>query len=403
MFPNNSEAMVKCPFYHADNLERLRVICKRERMRKDQSSNFHLAWQIPFPALLQFAGFPRLRNQQCWAHKGGTGASLSFLEHRDKDGRWIFDCNNPACGITGDQSEFWHQVVERARLQAAGWCLPQACADLLARVESGEIDVRITEFEGASAKAHGHGRPEGDFTSGDGYWEKLGYLIEQKREIERRIKLPKPIGISLDEVILGLFPENRPLMLTNQKRKFHPIRLRDVWLDKIGIAKQCSHISQYTLPSNLGDILGAHHDGNFNTQVSEIKSGIGVLERGTVLASGAGADIGKLVLLSATTEVHSYGVLLDPLIDTAAVLSDGSVTGSIAKSGTFKDSALLIPTGVDAGLVSVALRGRGSFVEGPIRVSWKPRNPRQHRRQVQQPNLRLQRMKRLVVRMPCQG
>ena len=44
---------------------------------------------------------------------------------------------------------------------------------------------------------------------------------------------------------------------------------------------------------NLGDILGAHHDGNFNTQVSEIKSGIGVLERGTVLASGAGADIGK--------------------------------------------------------------------------------------------------------------
>ena len=57
MFPNNSEAMVKCPFYHADNLERLRVICKRERMWKDQRSNFHLAWQIPFPALLNSRDF----------------------------------------------------------------------------------------------------------------------------------------------------------------------------------------------------------------------------------------------------------------------------------------------------------------------------------------------------------
>ena len=92
----------------------------------------------------------------------------------------------------------------------------------------------------------------------------------------------------------------------------------------------------YTLPSNLGDILGAHHDGNLQTQVSEIKSGIGVLKRGTILATGSGADIGKLVLLSATTEFNAYGVLLDPLIDTAATYSDGSVTGSIAKAGTLK-------------------------------------------------------------------
>lgn len=124
----------------------------------------------------------------------------------------------------------------------------------------------------------------------------------------------------------------------------------------------------YTLPTNLGDILGAHHDGNFNTQVSEIKAGIGVLTRGTILASGTGADIGKLVKLSATTEANAYGILLDPAIDTAAVYSDGSVTGSIAKSGTFKGSALIVPAGVDAGLIAVALRGRGIFIEGPITV-----------------------------------
>ena len=70
----------------------------------------------------------------------------------------------------------------------------------------------------------------------------------------------------------------------------------------------------------------------------EIKPGIGVLKRGTILASGTGADIGKLVLLSATMEAQAYGVPLDPSIDTSAAFSDGSVTGSIAKAGSFKGS-----------------------------------------------------------------
>ena len=127
-------------------------------------------------------------------------------------------------------------------------------------------------------------------------------------------------------------------------------------------------MTTYTLPTNLGDILGAHHDGNLQTQVSEIKSSIGVLTRGTILATGTAGDIGKLVKLTAGTEAQSYGILLDPAIDTTAAYSDGSVTGSVAKAGSFKGSALIVPTGIDAGLVSVALRGRGIFVEGAITV-----------------------------------
>ena len=100
--------------------------------------------------------------------------------------------------------------------------------------------------------------------------------------------------------------------------------------------------------------------------MSELKAGIGVIKRGTVLASGTAGDIGKLVLLTAGTEASSYGVLLDPSIDTAAAFGDGTVSGSIAKSGTFRGAALFVPAGVDAGLVSVALRGRGIFVEGTI-------------------------------------
>jgi hypothetical protein len=127
-------------------------------------------------------------------------------------------------------------------------------------------------------------------------------------------------------------------------------------------------MTTYTLPQNLGDLVGAHHDGNFQTQVSEIKAGIGVLTRGTILATGTAGDIGKLVKLTAGTEAQAYGVLLDPAIDTAAAFGDGSVTGSIAKAGSFRGPALIVPAGVDAGLISVALRGRGIFVEGPITV-----------------------------------
>ena len=97
--------------------------------------------------------------------------------------------------------------------------------------------------------------------------------------------------------------------------------------------------------------MGAYDEAHWQIQVCEIKAGIGVL-----------------VPLSAGTEAQAYGVLLDPSIDTAAPYSDGSVTGSVAKAGNFRGPTLIVPAGVDAGLNSVALRGRGIFVEGPITV-----------------------------------
>ena len=122
------------------------------------------------------------------------------------------------------------------------------------------------------------------------------------------------------------------------------------------------------LPTGLSNLMGVYDTGHWQTAVMEIKSGIGTLLRGTVLASGSGADIGKLVKLSASTEAAAYGVLLDEAVDTGVAYSDGSVTGSVARAGSFRGDALLVPTGVDAGLIAVALRGRGIFVEGPITV-----------------------------------
>ena len=93
-----------------------------------------------------------------------------------------------------------------------------------------------------------------------------------------------------------------------------------------------------------------------------------MLARGTVLASGAGADAGKLVKLTAGTETAAYGILLDPSIDTSAAFSDGSVTGSIARAGSFKGAALVVPTGINAATLTTRLRELGIFLEGPITV-----------------------------------
>jgi hypothetical protein len=128
------------------------------------------------------------------------------------------------------------------------------------------------------------------------------------------------------------------------------------------------NLTTLDVPTGLSNLLGAYDTGHWQTQVCEIKAGIGALARGTILATGSGADVGKLVKLSATTEVNAYGVLLDELIDTTVTYSDGSVTGSVAKAGSSRGPALIVPTGVDAGLIAVALRGRGIFVEGPITV-----------------------------------
>ena len=87
-----------------------------------------------------------------------------------------------------------------------------------------------------------------------------------------------------------------------------------------------------------------------------------------MLATGSGGDVGKLVLLTAGTEAQSYGILLDRASTLPFPFRMARFTGSIAKAGSFRGPALIVPTGIDAGLVAVALRGRGIFVEGPITV-----------------------------------
>jgi len=210
-------------FYHP-NRAHLQQICAR-KFSADQSRDFGLVRRlVSFPALLAFAGFPLLRNQQCFNHKGDTGTSLSFFRHKD-DNRWMFCCNNPQCGIGGDVIDFWYRLVVHIRLPSKDWSLPRAAGDLLARVESGEIDASINEFEGASSRTRGH-------AGGDQYFSRLFALC--KKSMNRQFTggseaLPTLVRMSVKEAILGLFPEDGFLMVT-PKREWHDIKRRDEWL-----------------------------------------------------------------------------------------------------------------------------------------------------------------------------
>jgi hypothetical protein len=173
------------------------------------------------PALLAFAGMPLQSKQQCFAHKGSTGSSLSIYRHRST-GRWMFCCNAKGeCGIEGDVVELWYRLVLQSGLAPVSWTRSRAANDLLRRVRRGEIDASIVELVGI------HTRPPAP--RNDAYWEQLKELVKSDRPHVGEARLPKAIGVDASQAVIGLFPANRFLMMT-PKHNFHPIMLRDDWL-----------------------------------------------------------------------------------------------------------------------------------------------------------------------------
>jgi hypothetical protein len=122
----------------------------------------------------------------------------------------------------------------------------------------------------------------------------------------------------------------------------------------------------YELPPDLGDLMGAYDEAHWQTVVLELKADVGVLKRGTVLSSGSGADAGKLVASTAGNEAAAFGVLLDAAIDTAVKYADNSVTGSVAKAGSFRGAALIVGVGTNVATLTDALRKNGIYIEGVI-------------------------------------
>ena len=115
----------------------------------------------------------------------------------------------------------------------------------------------------------------------------------------------------------------------------------------------------------LSEILGAYDTGHWETVTALLKPASGVLARGSVLSAVA-ADNGKLSLTAGTAEASAYGILLDKSVDTGVANSTGTVTGSVARAGSFRGPALIVGAGTDEALLAKQLRQIGIFVEGPI-------------------------------------
>jgi hypothetical protein len=121
------------------------------------------------------------------------------------------------------------------------------------------------------------------------------------------------------------------------------------------------------VPQGLSNLLSAYDDGHWETVVAELKAASGVLVRGSVLSAVA-ADAGKLTLTTAGSEATAYGILLDPEVDTAQAYSDGTVTCSVARAGSFRGPALIVGVGTNAVTLAERLRDIGIFVHGPVTV-----------------------------------
>jgi hypothetical protein len=118
-------------------------------------------------------------------------------------------------------------------------------------------------------------------------------------------------------------------------------------------------------PSGLSNTLGAYDEAHWETVVAQLKPNSGVLKRGSVL-SAVVADAGALTLTVATSEPQAYGILLDSQIDTAVLNSDGTVTGSVARAGSFRGAALIVGAGTDEAALEKQLRLLGILCEGSI-------------------------------------
>jgi hypothetical protein len=143
----------------------------------------------------------------------------------------------------------------------------------------------------------------------------------------------------------------------------------------LGKEKKIMTANVYEIPKGVSDIMGVYDTAHWQVVVAELKPDSGVLLRGSVLSAVA-ADGGKLTLTTAGSEATAFGVLLDASIDTALKFSDNSVTGSVARAGSFRGQALRVGVGTNAATLQTRLREVGIFLEGPVTHQQRLRSKR---------------------------
>jgi hypothetical protein len=151
-------------------------------------------------------------------------------------------------------------------------------------------------------------------------------------------------------------------------------------------------------PVMLADICGSADVGDLAPIQALIAPNVGILPRGTILSStpawasatvftagqqavsggkvctapaspawtqlSAPANNGVLTPTVAGNEITAYGILLERDVDTSIANSDSTVTGAVARNGSFKAAALTCGIGADVGEITAVLRDNGIILEG---------------------------------------
>jgi hypothetical protein len=238
MLPDQ-KVIMELNFYHP-NPEHFAEICRR--FFRDVSYNYPLARRkVSIPALLNYTGYPLAENQFCFRHKGHGRALWSFV---NEDGDWFFKCLDAGCGLKGDVIEMWYQMVSLSG-SAPHHCWDKSCAcgDLLARAESGLIDLSVNELE-SRQEAEYPPRQRGD----DVWSRRLEEKIKQSgvASFAQSKALPsKGVALSIGQAVKQLFPEDGYLLVTPRTDwQSCNIDRRDAWLSsRYREACQCSFIS----------------------------------------------------------------------------------------------------------------------------------------------------------------
>ena len=137
----------------------------------------------------------------------------------------------------------------------------------------------------------------------------------------------------------------------------------------------------FDVPTGLSNLLSSYDDAHWETVVVELKANSGVLKCGSVLSAVGG----KLELTTSGNQATAFGVLLDEAVDTTVPYSDGSVTASVARAGSFRAPALIVSAGVDSVALAEKLRDIGICVHGGIIAPAQAARQQNHPQQTKRP------------------
>jgi hypothetical protein len=124
-------------------------------------------------------------------------------------------------------------------------------------------------------------------------------------------------------------------------------------------------------PVFLSEICGSADLGDLDPIQALIAPNIGIIPRGCIMSMVAGILTPTIV----GNEASAYGILISRDVDTTKLNEDGTVSGAVARNGSFKAAALTCGVGANVLLIAATLRTLGIILEGILIPGLVTNNP----------------------------